>query len=159
MLDIVKTEDMLKEGRTLFPIVNLAGEVCGAIGRSSTLQPRYLATTKGFVGNILTEEKTIILTEGFIDVLLADLQKMDNVIGVVGTYISDEAVEFFKQNEKTVILFFAQDEFGKKAAAKTAEKLSTAGVEVYVFESDTAMDMQQYLMQGNSVESIMEIET
>ncbi len=32
-----------------------------------------------------------------------------------------------------------------------------AGIEVYVFENDVAIDMQQYLMQGNTVESIMKI--
>ena len=56
-------EEMLLEGRILFPVVDLTGAVCGAVGRSSKLQPRYKITANGFVGNILTDEKTLILTE------------------------------------------------------------------------------------------------
>lgn len=88
-------EKMLLEGRIIFPVVNLKGEVCGAVGRSSKLQPRYISTVKGFVGNILTKEKVIILTEGYVDVLLAQMQKVDNVIGVVGVDVTDETIEFF----------------------------------------------------------------
>lgn len=150
-------EKMLLEGRTIFPVVNLKGEVCGAVGRSSKLQPLYISTAKGFVGNILTKEKVIILTEGYVDVLLAQMQRVDNVIGFVGLDISDETIEFFKGRNKTVILFFDQDNLGKKSAVKTAERMKNAGVEVYIFETDTAIDMQQYLMQGNSIESIMKV--
>lgn len=150
-------EEMLLEGRTIFPIVNLNGEVCGAVGRSIKLQPIYRCTAKGFIGNILTKEKVIILTEGYVDVLLAQVQKVDNVVGVVGTYVTDETIEFFKERNKTIILFFDQDNFGKKYAAKTAERMKAAGIEVNIFETDTAIDMQQYLMQGNSVKSIMKI--
>ena len=150
-------EEMLLEGRILFPVVDLTGAVCGAVGRSSKLQPRYKITANGFVGNILTDEKTLILTEGYVDVLLAQLQKADNVLGIAGTRISDEAITFFKKKGKTIILFFDQDDFGKKLAAKTSERMRAAGIEVYVFETDVAIDMQQYLMQGNTVESIMKI--
>lgn len=97
------------------------------------------------------------MTEGYVDVLLAQLQKEDNVIGIVGPYVTDEAIDFFKKKGKTIILFFDQDDYGKKAAAKTAERMRVAGIEVYIFETDAAVDMRQYLMQGNSVESIMEI--
>ena len=93
-------EKMLFEGRTIFPIVNLNGEVCGAVGRSSKLQPIYRCTTKGFVGNILTKEKVIIFTEGYVDVLLAQMQRVDNVIGLVGADITDEAIEFFNKKIK-----------------------------------------------------------
>lgn len=150
-------EKMLLEGRTIFPIVNLNGEVCGAVGRSSKLQPIYKCTAKGFVGNILTKEKVIILTEGIVDVLFAQMQRVDNVIGLVGADITDEAIEFFKKKDKTVILFLDQDNLGKESAVKMARRMKMAGVEVYVFETDIAIDMPQYLMQGNSVKSIMEI--
>ena len=157
MLDVIGAGNMLLEGRTLFPIVDLTGYVCGVVGRSSNLKPKYKATAKGFVGNILTEEKTIILTEGYVDVLLAELQKKDNVLGIVGFTITDEAIAYFKEKNKTIVLFFDQDNCGKKAAKSIAERMRKANVEVYIFEKDTAIDMQQYLMQGNSIESIIKI--
>ena len=150
-------EEMLLEGRTIFPVVNLNGEVCGAVGRSSGLQPIYKCTAKGFIGNILTKEKVIILTEGYVDVLLSQMQRVDNVIGVVGGDVNDETIEFFKKKHKTVILFFDQDNYGKKYAVKTAERMKNAGIGVYIFETNIAIDMQQYLMKGNSVESVIKI--
>ncbi|MBQ7134509.1 MAG: toprim domain-containing protein [Ruminococcus sp.] len=35
---------------------------------------------------------------------------------------------FFKKKGKTIILFFDQDNFGKKAADKTSERMRMAGV-------------------------------
>ena len=35
--------------------------------------------------------------------------------------------------------------------------MKNAGIEVYIFETNNAIDMQQYLMQGNSVESVIKI--
>ena len=37
MLDVIGAGNMLLEGRTLFPIVDLTGYVCGVVGRSSNL--------------------------------------------------------------------------------------------------------------------------
>lgn len=153
-------EKMLLEGRIIFPIVNTNGEVCGASGRINKTkagQAKYVTHGKGFVGNILTNEKSVILTEGYATVLLAQLQKYDNVLAIVGIDMSDEDIAFFKEKEKNVILFFDQDECGKKAANRLAERFKNIGVNVYIFETDTAMDMLDYLMQGNSVESVLEI--
>lgn len=153
-------EKMLLEGRVIFPIVNTNGKVCGASGRihkSKSGQAKYINRGKGFVGNILTEEKTVIITEGNITVLLAQLQKYDNVLAYAGFAMSDKDIMFFKEKEKNVILFFDQDECGKKMAYRLAERFKNIGVNVYIFETDTAMDMLDYLMQGNSVESVLKI--
>lgn len=149
-------EKMLAEGRTIFPVVDHNGQVVGAVGRSQNAQPKYRCVGKGFVGNVLTENKVIVLTEGFIDVLVAQAQKNDNVVGVVGE-VTDEAICMFAERKKTVILFFDRDEYGKKQAAKLSERMRNAGIAVYIYETDTTIDMLQYLMQGNSVESVMRI--
>lgn len=150
-------EKMLLDGRVIFPVVDHNGEVCGAVGRNRKIQPIYKCVGKGFVGNVLTNEQIIILTEGFVDVLLAQLYGADNVLGVVGTDVADDAIQAFASRKKTIILFFDQDECGKASAQKLAERMKNAGLAVCIFETDTAIDMQQYLMQGNTVESIMNI--
>lgn len=153
-------EKMFFDGRIIFPIVNTKGEVCGASGRRDITKPRqakYINRGNGFVGNILTEEKTVILTEGNVTVLLAQLQGYDNVLVFAGSYMSDEDIVFFKEKDKNVILFFDQDMAGKKAANKLAERFKNIGVKVFVFEIDTAIDMIEYIMQGNSVENVLKI--
>lgn len=154
-------EKMLLEGRTIFPIVNTKGEVCGAIGRIPKMkhgQAKYVLRGNGFIGDILTEDKTIILTEfGCIDVLLSQIKKISNVIGYAGISMSDEDIMFFKEKDKNVILFFDQDECGRKAAKNVAERMKLFGINVYVFETDEALDMSDYLLKGKSVEDIMKI--
>ena len=153
-------EKMLLEGRVIFPIVNTKGEVCGASGRihkNKSGQAKYINRGKGFIGNILTEEKTIIITEGNITVLLAQLQKYDNVLAYAGFDMSDEDIAFFKEKDKNVILFFDQDECGKKAANRLAERFKNIGVNVYIFETHASIDMIEYLMQGNSIDDIIKL--
>lgn len=153
-------ENMLLEGRVIFPIVNTRGEVCGASGRIHKNKPgqaKYINRGKGFIGNILTEEKTVIITEGNITVLLAQLQKYDNVLAYAGFDMSDEDIAFFKEKDKNVILFFDQDECGKKAANRLAERFKNIGVNVYIFETHASIDMIEYLMQGNSIDDIIKL--
>ena len=149
-------EKMLAEGRTIFPVVDHNGQVVGAVGRSQNAQPKYKCVGRGFVGNVLTDNKVIVLTEGFIDVLVAQAQKVNNVLSVVGE-VTEDAIQAFKERNKTIILFFDQDEYGKRQAEKLAKRMAETGLAVYIFETDAAVDMLQYLMLGHSAESILNI--
>ena len=155
VIHMCDVERMLFEGRVIFPVVDHNGLIVGAVGRSLKLQPKYKVVGNGFVGNVLTEASVIILTEGIVDVLLAQLQGADNVLGVVGAEVTEDAIRAFAARKKKIALFFDQDKYGKASAAKLAKRMELAGLAVDVFETDTAIDMQQYLLQGNAVASIV----
>ena len=157
-------EKMLAEGRTIFPVVDHNGQVVGAIGRSLKLSPKYKAVGKGFVGNILTEEQYVILTEGVIDALLAEQMdediafgagrsRKDNVVGVVGD-VSDEAIASFAEKQKKIILFFDQDELGTVSAEKLAKRMREVGVDVYIYQDD-AKDYPEYLANGGTITGLI----
>ena len=156
-------EKMLAEGRTIFPVVDHNGQVVGAVGRNLKLSPKYKAVGKGFVGNILTDEREIVLTEGVIDALLAEKLGEDiiygnpgreRVIGVVGE-VTDEAIKAFVEKRKKITLFFDQDEPGRASAEKLAKRMKDAGADVYVFKTDNARDLPEYLALGCTVGSIV----
>jgi DNA primase len=157
-------EKMLAEGRTIFPVVDHNGQVVGAVGRNLKLSPKYKAVGKGFVGNILTEEKDIVLTEGIIDALLAEklgndivvhgVAGKDNVIGVVGE-VTNDAIQAFIERRKKVILFFDQDELGRASAEKLFKRMKEAGADVHVFKTDSAKDFPEYLAIGHAVSDII----
>ena len=69
---------------------------------------------------------------------------------------TDETITYLKDKNKKVILFFDQDEYGKKSVQTIAEKMRKAEINVKVFETDIAMDMQEYLAQRHSVKEIIE---
>ena len=152
-------EKMLAEGRTIFPVVDHNGQVVGAVGRNLKLSPKYKAVGKGFVGNILTDEREIVLTEGAIDALLAEKlgdditygnPGRDRVIGVVGE-VADEAIKALAERRKKITLFFDQDELGRASAEKLAKRMKEAGINVYVFKTEDAKDFPEYLAIGHTV--------
>lgn len=152
-----KVEQMLIEGRTIIPVVDYTGKVCGVLGRNINSPIKNKATAKGFIGNIRTRKKTIILTDDFISPLISQLLDSDNVLAITYLFIPDEVIDFFKNKKKNVILFFEQTDFGRKQADKLAARMNAAGINVYIFKTDNAKDMPQYLLQGNTIESVLQI--
>ena len=157
-------EKMLAEGRTIFPIVDHNGQVVGAVGGHPKLSPKYKAVGEGFVGNILTEEDVIILTQGVIDALLAETMDQelefgggrsykDNVVGVVGE-VTDDAIVSFAKRKKKVTLFFDQDKPGRATAEKLAKRMKEAGVDVHIYEDD-AKDYPEFLAGGGTVAGLV----
>ena len=153
-----RVEQMLIEGRTIIPVVDFTGKVCGALGRDiNSSVVKNIATAKGFIGNIRTRKKTIILTDDFISPLISQKLDFDNVLAITHIFIPDEVIAFFKNKKKKVILFFEQTDFGRKQVDKLAARMNAAGINVYIFKTDNAKDMSQYLLQGNTIESVLQI--
>ena len=154
-----KIEKMLLEEKTVFPMKKLSGEVCGEIERMTKASPKYICRGElGFVGNTTTKNETIIFCEGVIATIQAEQQGFDNVLGFMSVAaFTDETITYLKDKNKKVILFFDQDEYGKKSVQTIAEKMRKAEINVKVFETDVAIDMQQFLSQGHSAQEILGI--
>lgn len=153
-----ETEEMLLDGRTIFPVKKISGEICGATGRNLNNSPKYISRGEsGFIGNVATKNKTLIFCEGVVATIQAEQQGFDNVIGFMNEDVfTDETITYLKDKNKKVILFFDQDEYGKKSVQTIAEKMRKAEINVKVFETDIAMDMQEYLAQRHSFKEIIE---
>ena len=152
-----ETEEMLLDGRTIFPVKKTSGEICGATGRNLNNSPKYISRGEsGFIGNVAIKNKTLIFCEGVFATIQAEQQGFDNVIGFMNEDVfTNETLSYLKTKNKSVVLFFDQDNVGRKAAYAVAEKMKNSGISVKVFETDIAIDMQEYLAQGYSVQEIL----
>lgn len=146
-------------GKSVFPMKRLSEEVCGVVERTPKASPKYVCRGElGFIGNVATKNETLIFFEGVIATIQAEQQGFDNVIGFMNEDVfTNETLSYLKTKNKSVVLFFDQDNVGRKAAYAVAEKMKNSGISVKVFETDVAIDMQEYLAQGHSVKEILGI--
>ena len=89
-------EKMLLDGRTIFPMKKISGEVCGATGRNLNNSPKYISRGEaGFIGNVATKNETLIFFEGVIATIQAEQQGFDNVIGFMNEDVfTDETIAY-----------------------------------------------------------------
>ncbi len=122
-------------GRVIYPIRDRQGHVCGFGGRVlDDSLPKYLNSPqtpvfdKGSVlyGIDLAREairraETAILVEGYMDVIMAHQAGFQNVIGAMGTALSQEQLRTLKPLAKRLILALDPDVAGDKATLRGLE--------------------------------------
>ncbi len=130
-------------GRVMFPIYNLAGQVIafGGRGIEPDQEPKYLNSsetpiyTKGEhlyglfqARRAISTEKSVLLTEGYVDVLTLHQHGFSNACGVLGTALTPSQVHRLAGLAKEVVLLFDGDRAGRKAALRSALMVLTEGV-------------------------------
>lgn len=144
---------MLEQGREVYPLHDIDGNITGIVGRNPFLIPKYIVRGTGFFGNFNTEEDTIIITEGIMDVLIAQTQKHNNVVTFSGTVpednFTDDVLARIAEMNKKIIIFLDNDELGQKNAKALRGKMEECGIDVYLFQSDWAKDMTEFLSLSN----------
>lgn len=118
--------------RILFPIRNLQGNIVGFGGRvMDDSQPKYLNTpetpvfTKGKHLFALDRAKrsgarSLIIVEGYFDVIAAHQAGVTNVIATLGTALTEDHLRLIRRWTEKVFLIFDPDEAGIRAAIRTA---------------------------------------
>lgn len=122
--------------RLIFPIRNIYGETIGFGGRSlnEKNKPKYINSTESilfskkkelygiFESNIKNFKKkiSIIVVEGYIDVLALHKNNIFNVVSSLGTSFSIDHIKNLKKFCNKIIFCFDGDNAGKKASLKTA---------------------------------------
>jgi DNA primase len=130
--------------RVLFPIRNLQGRVVGFGGRVlDDSQPKYLNTpetpvfTKGKHLFALDRAKgagihSLIIVEGYFDVVAAHQAGVPNVVGTMGTALTPDHLRLIRRISEKVLLIFDPDEAGARAALRTAPLLIEEGISAKV---------------------------
>lgn len=124
--------------RLLFPIRDSKGAVVGFGGRAlgDGQTPKYLNSPQSAVfdkSHILygldlarpTIQRTsqVVIVEGYMDVVVAHQAGQNNVVGTIGTALTDHHAELLKRIAKRVILCLDPDTAGDMAALKGSEVL------------------------------------
>ncbi|MBO5120182.1 MAG: DNA primase [Bacilli bacterium] len=133
--------------RIMFPLYDVSGNVVGFSGRiyKDNGQNKYLNTKetdifkKGemlYHYHIAREEcrlkKSVIVMEGFMDVIRASTIGIKNTVALMGTALTKEQIALIKRLSNNIILCLDGDGPGVKAATSIGEELLKQGVEVKV---------------------------
>ncbi|GEL78306.1 DNA primase [Tenuibacillus multivorans] len=153
------------QGRVIFPIHNHQGKVVGYGGRSMVddEQPKYLNSPESTLfqkGKILynfhqarkhfQKSNTVVLFEGYADVIKAHQAGVYHAVATMGTSLSDTHVKILKQYVDEVIICFDGDKAGKNASYRTANMLKKAGLNARIANVPNEMDPDEYIEKFGS---------
>ncbi len=143
--------------RVMFPIIDLRGNVIAFGGRILTDQkPKYLNTsdTPAFKksSNLFslnnaknTGERTLILCEGYMDVIALNKAGFKNAVATLGTALTSEQAMLMKRYADEVIICYDADEAGQKATARAITLLRQAGLVIRVLSIPEGKDPDEFI--------------
>ena len=145
-------------GRVMFPIIDVSGNVIAFGGRAmdnetkpkyknSSDTPVYKKTRHVYALNFarLACAETLILCEGYMDVIALHAAGFTNAVATLGTAITPDQARLMGRYTKKVIICYDADEAGQKAAEKALRILSEAGVEVRLVTIPGSKDPDEYI--------------
>ncbi len=149
--------------RLMFPLHDLNGKVIGFSGRiiTSGKQNKYLNTKetelfkKGkllYHYHIAREEarvkKSVIIMEGFMDIIRASTVGIKNTVATMGTALTRDHIKEIKRLSSNIILCFDGDEAGVKATIASGELFKSEGIEVKVISLPGEDDPDTYILKN-----------
>ena len=144
----------------MFPIIDVSGNVIAFGGRVlDDSKPKYLNSADTPVFNKKrnlfalnyarhTCSETMILCEGYMDVIALHAADFSNAVATLGTAITPEQARLMKRYTKQVVISYDTDEAGRAAADKATKLLEEAGIEVKLLklpQESGAKDPDEYI--------------
>lgn len=149
--------------RIMFPLYNVSGQVVGFSGRiyNDNGQNKYLNTKetdifkKGemlYHYHIAREEcrlqKSVIVMEGFMDVIRASTIGIKNTVALMGTALTNNQFNLIKRLSNNIILCLDGDEPGVRAMLSIGDHLLEQGVEVKVVVLPNDDDPDSFILKN-----------
>ncbi|MEA2100097.1 MAG: DNA primase [Campylobacterota bacterium] len=127
--------------RITFPIHSANGSLVGFGGRTITgHQAKYVNSPETPFFNksrllyayhhakqALYKKSEIIITEGYLDVIMLHQAGFDNAVATLGTALTNEHLPLLRKGDPRVVMAYDGDKAGKAAALKAAKLLSASG--------------------------------
>ncbi|MGN0452209.1 MAG: DNA primase [Ruminococcus sp.] len=144
--------------RVMFPIIDLRGNVIAFGGRIlSDQKPKYLNTsdTPAFKksSNLFslnnaknTGSRTLILCEGYMDVISLNQAGFKNAVATLGTALTPEQALLMKRYADEVVICYDADEAGQKATSRAIGILRNAGLVIRVISIPDGKDPDEFIM-------------
>jgi len=148
--------------RVTFPIHSANGTVVGFGGRTITgHQAKYVNSpeTKFFnksrllyayhhAKQTLHKTKEIIITEGYLDVIMLHQAGFTNAVATLGTALTEQHLPLLRKGEPKVIMAYDGDNAGRAAALKASRLLSASGFSGGVVIFDGGLDPADMVKDG-----------
>jgi DNA primase len=150
--------------RLLFPIHDLRGRVAGFGGRLlGPGEPKYLNSPENAIfhkgrqlynlyqakGSIRKEE-TVILVEGYFDVLRLVLAGVEHVVAPLGTALTPEQGTLLRRFAPSAILLYDSDQAGLRATFRAGDELLRHSVRVRVATMPAGEDPDTLVRRGGA---------
>lgn len=151
-------------GRVMFPIIDLRGNVLGFGGRIISDSPlpsgkkpaKYLNTSntpvfdKGrnlFSLNLAkkSNERRMILCEGYMDVISVYQAGIPNIVATLGTAFTENQAKLLSKYCDEILLCYDSDDAGKAATRRAIEIINSIGAKARVIEMKDAKDPDEYI--------------
>ena len=149
--------------RIMFPIINEREEIIGFGGRSiDGKEPKYLNSKESLIfkkksclyginiaKKYIMKEDEIILVEGYMDTIACHKMNIKNVVGSLGTAISEEHAIEIKKYTNNVVLALDGDEAGIKATQKAILILLKFDLKLTILSIKETKDLDEYFTIHN----------
>jgi DNA primase len=156
--------------RITFPIHSTNASIVGFGGRTITgHQAKYVNSPETPIFNKsrllyayhharqdIYKQKEIIITEGYLDVIMLHQAGFTNAVATLGTALTAEHLPLLRKGEPKIIMAYDGDAPGRAAALKAARLLSASGFDGGVVIFDAGLDPADMVKNG-AVEELSNI--
>lgn len=155
--------------RIVFPLIDPRKRVCGFGGRiypwvdesGRSQGPKYLNSPETplfqksrFLYGVpqakpfIHEKKSVIVVEGYFDVIGLHQAGIKNVVATCGTALTDEHLKQLQRIAPEIIVFFDNDNAGITATRSAMELGLKSGVTIKTVHFESKLDPDEFVMQG-----------
>ncbi|SFI15259.1 DNA primase [Tindallia magadiensis] len=146
--------------RLMFPIFNSRGDIVGFGGRviDAADQPKYLNSPETSLFNKrkllyglnlarvhVRESGSILVTEGYTDVISLHEKGYGNAVATLGTSLTVDHVQLLSRYTKLAILCFDADTAGSSAVLRSIELFSKTDLKIKILTLPEGTDPDQYI--------------
>lgn len=149
--------------RLMFPIRDETGRVIAFGGRvmpgsqdpakylNSPETPLFLKGKSVFGLDLarqrIVETRTVVVVEGYTDVVMAHQFGATNVVSILGTAMTEPHVNLLRRFADRIILLFDADLAGENAVDKAVSLFLTQPIEIGIATIDSGLDPDEYLLK------------
>ena len=145
--------------RLMFPICDVRGKVIAFGGRVlDDSKPKYINSPENVVYskgrhlfglNVAKKDSTkrLLIVEGYMDVISLHQRGITNVVGALGTALTEQQGWLLRKSTEQVILGFDADGAGQTAVARSMEILQNMGCDMRVLQIEGAKDPDEFIVK------------
>ena len=145
--------------RLMFPICDARGKVIAFGGRVlDDSKPKYINSPENIVYskgrhlfglNVAKKYSTkkIIIVEGYMDVISLHQRGITNVVGALGTALTEQQGWLLRKTTEQVVLGFDADGAGQTAVARSMDILQKMGCDMRVLQIEDAKDPDEFIVK------------
>ena len=151
--------------RVMFPIFDYRGNVIGFGGRVlDDSLPKYLNSPDSLIFNKRLnlyglnfarkeiKDRTVILVEGYMDLISLYQYDIKNVVATLGTALTEQQGQLIKRYADTAIISYDSDDAGVKATLRGIDILTKLGISVRVLNLKDCKDPDEFIRKYGVLE-------